>query len=122
MKTGHSRPSLNQLSQQNLPIGNKVTRVWKSPFRGFSGEATVSVLFRVRLALGSQLRDGGVLIVSNPIILPVQIRRSSVFLTKNLTSSESCETLVFRHRQVIESIEACNDRKPPMLLPNNELR
>lgn len=82
----------------------------------------MSVLFRVRLALGSQLRDGGVLIVSNPIILTVQTQRSSVFLTKNLTSDESCETLVFRHWQVIDLIEACNDQKPPMLLPNNELR
>lgn len=74
-------------------------------FRGFSGEAAVSVLFRVRLALGSQLRDGGVLIVFNPIILPVGIRRSSVFLTKNLTSDERCESLVFRHQEVIEFVK-----------------
>jgi hypothetical protein len=82
----------------------------------------VSVLFRVRLASGSQLRDGGVHIVSNPIILPVQVRRSSVFLTKNLTSVESCETLVFRHVQVIQAIELSAEPVTPIILSNNGLR
>jgi hypothetical protein len=82
----------------------------------------VSVLFRVRLALGSQLRDGGVHIVFNPIILTVQVRRSSVFLTKNLTSVESYETLVFRHAPAIRTDDMSAQREPPILLSNNGLR
>jgi hypothetical protein len=120
-KASHAQASINsasricQLAIRSLGSG-------KVLFRGFSGEAAVSVLFRVRLELGSQLRDGGVLIVFNPIILPAGNRRSSVFLTKNLTSNESRESLVFRQQQAVTFIDETMGHERPMLLPNNELR
>jgi hypothetical protein len=130
MKTRHTRHEITAArTQASINSASRICLLairslgsGKVLFQGFSGEATVSVLFRVRLALGSQLRDGGVHIVSDPIILTVQIRRSSVFLTKNLTSNESCETLVFRHSQVSRPHGISALCPSPILLSNNRLR
>lgn len=70
-----SHPWTQQLGQQNMPLGNKATRVaTQTPSLKEVdvcwGETGVSVLFRVRLALGSYLRKGGEPNLFNLIIVP----------------------------------------------------
>ena len=87
-----SRPWTQQLSQRNMPLGNKVTRATaRSPILKKLamrwGGAGVSVLFRVRLALGSYWREGGEPYRFNLIIVLRRMRRSSIFLESILDKS-----------------------------------
>jgi hypothetical protein len=68
----------------------------------------VSVLFRVRLALGSYWREGGEPYLFNLIIVPSPDSRSSIFLAINLTTAETCESLGLRQGE--------SGRSPPPIM------